>query len=1468
MSNQGPNEPPMSQQQFKGLTSAKQKQEIRRLARLLGEEPTISPSATKREQQVYYDQLTGMYNAREAGANSPPQPASPVYNPFESSPQQQPPELNLNPGPITPDEFDAIPSGRPGTDARRQAWETLLEEIGSSGPRRRTSAEYRRMYETHIYTSGSSSSSSSNNNRTKKRRADPQQSAQLDQEQQERRPAAPPSSKVENEVPFDQKVNTPSSRSLVPGNRFSQASREFVVNRLTGSLANISVTSNPFRTQMAQLLNTQIGSQSVPSTSEANADLARQAFESVRGRVNANLLNLFMGLGRGDEANRGMPPMLRGQLPGNPRPGITTIYSPEAQGRVNLADPVAEAAYQQTLRTWNEGGKVGEQPENPNANIRILTQAEWDTITAPIRQGAAQSPQQEQRLVRDLSMYFHRETAGDGTDYYYLTVPIDNLLFNMNSGDYENYADYLTSEAQWVVDATEQRTTFTQNLLTLTTNYFASNYPELERLDNNGTRRSDTDRISSIRFQLMRTGADRPEWINQRLSYFIRVRLRSQAFMDTYIGSHFSHQAQREMRTLPLPEIALEELRRVRNIQTAHRQLIELISTPIPAQVTGLWNQLTSLFGGRDPRETRIFMISAYRERLWILLQEWFSWYQGLTGTRGGNRNLDIGVENFTFGGCGIDLERRRPIDSILDVAVTELPGYLRQYLVDYYRAETITQTAGEVQGTREAFRRAAQNYNGDIAGQERFRHTQNIFEWFNSEEGSQFLQQREGETPQARALRIQGILANVLDLSNGNLLREAIRNDEEARRAIDARARQFDEQAEQVSNACIGESGSSGSSNAVCEAINGPMYVIGQQISLPNPQSGQGLSREAVRTARMTPQAARIIALPGDLTPPNVSTRQGTAATGPDQRLLENQYVVQFQGGYNVFRSLAQINNFTVFRTTDDTIDLLPANYTGDRPGELVQPNYEAGINNTARRFGQFGVNVTQLVSTQQQRTEKDRKKEIREQNKSIFFAWLRSQETGQNSTTSRAIRQLMREQTLNAEQQAAAARDSERRVRGAQKQSVALEGQHSGTRVDSRLQESLYLAYLSYLQIREALDRTWRAGRDLWTDTGEGQNPYRREGSNLLTPVEWDDPTSYLNLERTRIAGQQMPEQRRGVVSTMFRNAVNGFLSPIFGGETFSLGTTPTMGELWNNGRILTFNQYLHRFFTGSGRATYSAITRDAFGNDGTGNWASQAESILGSSFAEWNRRRGEARNRARQQGQQAQQAPPPNSNALVPVGEDEDVDMSEVDDAPSTSTTTTTNTGNRDDESKSGGRRKKKTRKRRKKTRRRKKMKGGKKTKNKRKKKKSKTRRKRGGEIDLSKEECKNKFITANICDEDKKTKYINFARKNHPDRNPKDGGKAFKTLNTCLNKYYDGNVKNLHQDDFKCKKLKTEEAKAVENPVRMGSNEETDTSKMGENKFPQLENAPKEVIYKPEKTPPFTKEMLDDFVNFLN
>ena len=121
------------------------------------------------------------------------------------------------------------------------------------------------MYQANIYTPGAGS----NNNRSKKRPPDPQQSAQLDQEQKARRRSAPQgSSKVElpPEQQFAEKVSTPpSTRSLVQGNRFSQNSREFVVNRLTSSLANISVTSNPFRTHLAVFFITQLGSQSAPS---------------------------------------------------------------------------------------------------------------------------------------------------------------------------------------------------------------------------------------------------------------------------------------------------------------------------------------------------------------------------------------------------------------------------------------------------------------------------------------------------------------------------------------------------------------------------------------------------------------------------------------------------------------------------------------------------------------------------------------------------------------------------------------------------------------------------------------------------------------------------------------------------------------------------------------------------------------------------------------------------------------------------------------------------------------------------------------------------------------------------------------------------------------------------------------------------------------------------------------------------
>ena len=82
MSNPGPNDPPMRQQRFKGLTSPKQKNEIRRLAKLLRMEVTISSSATKDVQQGYYEQLRGIYNAREAGAVSPELQPSPPSSPL------------------------------------------------------------------------------------------------------------------------------------------------------------------------------------------------------------------------------------------------------------------------------------------------------------------------------------------------------------------------------------------------------------------------------------------------------------------------------------------------------------------------------------------------------------------------------------------------------------------------------------------------------------------------------------------------------------------------------------------------------------------------------------------------------------------------------------------------------------------------------------------------------------------------------------------------------------------------------------------------------------------------------------------------------------------------------------------------------------------------------------------------------------------------------------------------------------------------------------------------------------------------------------------------------------------------------------------------------------------------------------------------------------------------------------------
>ena len=110
--------------------------------------------------------------------------------------------------------------------------------------------------------------------------------------------------------------------------------------------------------------------------------------------------------------------------------------------------------------------------------------------------------------------------------------------------------------------------------------------------------------------------------------------------------------------------------------------------------------------------------------------------------------------------------------------------------------------------------------------------------------------------------------------------------------------------------------------------------------------------------------------------------------------------------------------------------------------------------------------------------------------------------------------------------------------------------------------------------------------------------------------------------------------------------------------------------------------------------------------------------------------------------------------------------------------------------------GGRRKKKTKSkynkmggRKKKTR---KKRGG----------KNKSRKKRGGETDLTKEQCKNEFRKHKICGDGKKKQYLKFSRTNHPDRNPEDGGAAFQTLNSCLGQHWEGEMNKLNEDNFGC------------------------------------------------------------------
>ena len=302
----------------------------------------------------------------------------------------------------------------------------------------------------------------------------------------------------------------------------------------------------------------------------------------------------------------------------------------------------------------------------------------------------------------------------------------------------------------------------------------------------------------------------------------------------------------------------------------------------------------------------------------------------------------------------------------------------------------------------------------------------------------------------------------------------------------------------------------------------------------------------------------------------------------------------------------------------------------------------------------------------------------------------------------------------------------------------------------------------------------------------------------------------------------------------------------------------TTQSLADTWNMGVLKSFSEWA---------AMDPEVARKDFYNEAWyAKWLETSrrlnQMVIEQAMAERARKAEEERQQRLLEAHEAQKAQRDSEHKdgdEVPTYDDEGAKVGDVRqraDSASSSSSSSSITNNNQGSSKKdgddgdemdidqgGGRRKKKTRKRRKKTRRRKKMKGGKKTKNKRKKKKkSKTRKKRGGEQDLSKEQCKNEFIKSNICGDNKRTKYRKFSVKNHPDKNPKDKGLAFKTLNTCLNKYYDGNAKELNKAKFECEELKTDEAKAVENPVRMGSNEETDTSKMGENAFPQLENAP--------------------------
>ena len=157
---------------FCGMSAQDQKDEIARLADHLEEIPGPDNNGTTR--RATYEQLRGIYNAREAGAVSPELPPSP-----SPSPPPSPQQMDLDSVLLTPDEYNDIPDGRAGRQARENAWATLLAASGSSAPRRKTSVDYRRIYETIQR----NESSNNNRNRQPKRSRDPRDSEQQNQEQ-------------------------------------------------------------------------------------------------------------------------------------------------------------------------------------------------------------------------------------------------------------------------------------------------------------------------------------------------------------------------------------------------------------------------------------------------------------------------------------------------------------------------------------------------------------------------------------------------------------------------------------------------------------------------------------------------------------------------------------------------------------------------------------------------------------------------------------------------------------------------------------------------------------------------------------------------------------------------------------------------------------------------------------------------------------------------------------------------------------------------------------------------------------------------------------------------------------------------------------------------------------------------------------------------------------------------------------